>query len=119
MDNSLNLKDLCDLVLNSNNEINWYWNFYVVSLIALLTFLGSKKFKLNKKEKTLLITLFCVFTVMNLMALINTGRVTSILIEELQFRVKNTATNLSPSTKDFILKLPTKHRTYISIKNCA
>ena len=109
MNNSLSLKELCDLVLTLNDRINWFWNFYVVSLIAVLSFLSSQKFKLNKKQKLVLITGFVVFGFMNLMALVNTGLVGSVLLEELQFRVKHTPLNLSPSTQAFILRLPTKY----------
>jgi hypothetical protein len=113
MDNSLSFKDLSDIILNLNNGINWYWNFYAGSLIALLTLLSSKKFKLNKNEKILFIIFFLVFIFMNLKALITTGRVISVLVQELQFRLD--ASNLGPSTKEFIRELSTNEGKYISI----
>jgi hypothetical protein len=113
--NSLSFKDLVDLVVKLNETINWYWSFYAVSLASLLTFLSSKNFKLTPKEKVGLILVFLGFVLMNGMALYRTGRAASILIEELNFRVQKTATNLSPSTKGFIIDLATQSGNYIWI----
>jgi len=66
---NLSLKDVSDLLLKINDSINFYWNFYIVSMVTLTTVYLSHGQLLSHSVKVFLtIGLLCFF-LMNLTAL--------------------------------------------------
>jgi fucose 4-O-acetylase-like acetyltransferase len=62
-------KDVADLFITATDKIEFYWNFYVVMLIALIGWLVSTKRPLSTSLKLLITVGYLVFVSMNILAL--------------------------------------------------
>lgn len=63
------IKDAADFLLKIMGEIRFYWNFYVVTLIALIGWLLSNKNSLSNSLKFLITTGYLIFVAMNILGL--------------------------------------------------
>jgi hypothetical protein len=62
-------KDIADLFISATDKIEFYWNFYTVTLLALIGWLVSTKKVLLPKLKTLVTIGYIVFVLMNVLGL--------------------------------------------------
>jgi hypothetical protein len=65
----MDAKDVAQLFIAATDKIQFYWNFYVVMLIALIGWLVSTQSTLNFSLKLLITVGYLVFVVMNLVGL--------------------------------------------------
>jgi len=65
----MDAKDLADLFITSTEKIEFYWNFYVVMLIALIGWLISTKRQLTLPLKLIISAGYLVFVFMNIQGL--------------------------------------------------
>lgn len=61
----LSAKDLVDTFLKLNDTINFYWNFYVVSVSGLVFWMLSTEDSFKTKTQTVVTIGFVVFALMN------------------------------------------------------
>ena len=69
MEPNLPIKDIADLFVTATGRIEWYWNFYVVMVIALVGWLVSKDNPLTHQLKVTITIGYVVFVLMNLYGL--------------------------------------------------
>ncbi len=62
-------EDVADLFITATDKIEFYWNFYVVMLIALIGWLVSTKRPLSISLKLLITVGYLVFVSMNILGL--------------------------------------------------
>jgi hypothetical protein len=62
-------KEVVDLLVTAIDKIEFYWNFYVVLLIALMGWLVSAKKPLSVSLKSLITVGFLIFVAMNMAGL--------------------------------------------------
>ena len=65
----MDANDLTDLFITALDKIEFYWNFYVVMLIALIGWLVSAKTPLSVRLKALITVGYLVFVAMNILGL--------------------------------------------------
>jgi hypothetical protein len=65
----MNAKDVVDLLITAMDKIAFYWNFYVVLLIALIGWLVAAKKPLSVALKSLITVGFLTFVSMNIIGL--------------------------------------------------
>jgi fucose 4-O-acetylase-like acetyltransferase len=65
----MDLKDVVGLFVTATAKIEFYWNFYVVMLIALIGWLVSVKKPLSTSLKSLITVGYVVFIAMNVLGL--------------------------------------------------
>ena len=65
----MNIKEIADLFVISVDKIEFYWNFYTVTLIALIGWFVSTKKSLGPRLKLLISAGYLVFVFMNLIGL--------------------------------------------------
>jgi len=65
----MDLKDVVGLFVTATAKIEFYWNFYVVMLIALIGWLVSAKKPLSASLKSLITVGYVVFIAMNVLGL--------------------------------------------------
>ena len=68
---AITFKDVADLLVAARERIDFYWNFYVVVVIAVIGWLVSLKKTLTLSMKVLVSVAFLVAAAMNLLALYN------------------------------------------------
>jgi hypothetical protein len=66
----MDAKDVAQLFIAATDKIQFYWNFYVVMLIALIGWLVSTKSTLTISLKLLLTVGYLVFVAMNIVGLV-------------------------------------------------
>jgi hypothetical protein len=66
---AITFKDVADLLFAARERIDFYWNFYVVVVIAVIGWLLSLKKPLTLSMKVLVSVAFLVAAAMNLLAL--------------------------------------------------
>ena len=62
-------KDIADLFIEATSKIEFYWNFYTVTLLALIGWLVSTKKVLRPRLKWLITIGYIVFVLMNVLGL--------------------------------------------------
>ena len=62
-------KDVADLFVTAIGKIEFYWNFYVVALIALLGWIVSAKKPMPRQVKVLIAVGYSAFAIMNMFGL--------------------------------------------------
>lgn len=65
----MQIKDVADLFIMAINKVEFYWNFYVVMLIALIGWLISTKNPLSTSLKFLITAGYALFAMMNIVGL--------------------------------------------------
>jgi hypothetical protein len=65
----MEMKDVANLFIAATDKIQFYWNFYVVMLIALIGWLVSTKTALSTSLKFLITVGYLVFVAMNILGL--------------------------------------------------
>ena len=65
----MDFKDVADLFVSATDKIEFYWNFYVVMLIALIGWLLSTKRPFSLSVKLLISVGYVIFVAMNLLGL--------------------------------------------------
>lgn len=65
----LSLRDMADLLFAARERIDFYWNFYVIVVIAVIGWLLTKKKALTLPVKVLVTLVFLVAASMNLLGL--------------------------------------------------
>ena len=65
----MDVQNVADLFVAATNKIEFYWNFYVVTLIALVGWLVSTKRSLSVSLKLLITVAYLVFVAMNILGL--------------------------------------------------
>jgi hypothetical protein len=65
----MEMKDVANLFIAATDKIQFYWNFYVVMLIALIGWLLSTKTALSISLKALITVGYLVFVAMNILGL--------------------------------------------------
>jgi hypothetical protein len=68
------ISDLLDLFRSAADLVNFYWNFYVIGIVAVLGWLFSLKRALTRRQKIILTTVYVGFIALNLLALVNSYR---------------------------------------------
>jgi len=89
-------KDIADLFLTATGKIEFYWNFYTVTLLALVGWLVSTDLVLDTQMKTLITAGYLAFVVMNLIGLWGSYTFAEALRQDLLIAAKadaNTLTN--------------------------
>ena len=66
----MDTKDIADLFLAATGKIEFYWNFYTVTLIALIGWLVSRKQPFQPKLKLLITVGYQAFVLMNVLGLL-------------------------------------------------
>ena len=65
----MEIKDIADLFIASTGKIEFYWNFYTVTLLVLIGWLISTKKTLRPGLKSLITAGYLVFALMNVLGL--------------------------------------------------
>jgi hypothetical protein len=65
----MDTKDIADLFIAATGKIEFYWNFYTVTLLALIGWLVSTKKVLRAELKSLITIGYLVFVLMNILGL--------------------------------------------------
>lgn len=65
----MEVKEIADLFITATGKVEFYWNFYTVTLIALIGWLVSTKKVLAPYLKLLITTGYLIFVLMNLIGL--------------------------------------------------
>ena len=60
---------LSDAFFKATGQINWFWHFYVIAVIAIIGWLASGKARMSKWLKTAVIAGYLSFAVMNVKGL--------------------------------------------------
>ena len=68
------ISDLLDLFQAAVDLVNFYWNFYVIGIVAVLGWLFSLKRNLTPRQRIILTGVYVGFIVLNLLALMNSYR---------------------------------------------
>lgn len=66
---ALSLRDIADLLFAARERIDFYWNFYVIVVIAVIGWLITKKKPLTLGVKILVTVVFLIAASMNLLGL--------------------------------------------------
>jgi hypothetical protein len=66
---AMTIRDVADLLLASRERIDFYWNFYVIVLIALIGWLVSLKKPLTRSMKLLISIAYLIGASMNYLGL--------------------------------------------------
>jgi hypothetical protein len=69
-DSQFSAKDLVDIILKLADQINFYWNFYVIANIAMLGWLLSLNANPDWQLKAAVSIAFIIFIALNITALI-------------------------------------------------
>jgi hypothetical protein len=65
----MTIKDVADLLFAARERIDFYWNFYVVVVIAVIGWLVSRKKSLTPSMKVLVSVAYLIAAAMNLLGL--------------------------------------------------
>ncbi|WP_045859093.1 hypothetical protein [Teredinibacter purpureus] len=79
----MNTKDVADIFLFSIERIEFYWNFYVVSILVLGGWLASTSVKFTLQFRVLITAGYLSLSGMNLAALIGSYRTAEALRQDL------------------------------------
>jgi hypothetical protein len=66
--------DLLDRFQAAADLVNFYWNFYVIGIVAVLGWIFSLKRDLARRQRIVLTAVYVGFVVLNLLALVNSYR---------------------------------------------
>lgn len=66
--------DLLNLFQAAVDLVNFYWNFYVIGIVAVLGWIFSLKRDLVRRQRIILTAVYVGFVVLNLLALVNSYR---------------------------------------------
>ena len=91
-----------DIAFKLHDGINFYWNFYVPSCVAILGWVFSRKDPWPLVKRVAVCFLFIGFTVFNLIGLIKTYTALEAVICDLKW--SNTALGLSQSVLNAVTK---------------
>ena len=67
----MNEKDIIDILFKSKDQIHFFWNFYVIGVIALTGWLISLDSQPSKHLKILFSVSFLIFMALNISGLLN------------------------------------------------
>jgi uncharacterized membrane protein len=62
-------KDIVDMFLSALGKVEFYWNFYTVTVLALIGWMASTKAATVQRLRLLVLVGFCAFSAMNLLGL--------------------------------------------------
>ena len=65
----MDTKDIADLFIAATGKVEFYWNFYTVTLLALIGWLVTTKKILRPGLKSLITVGYLVFVLMNILGL--------------------------------------------------
>lgn len=65
----MEVKEIADLFITATGKVEFYWNFYTVTLLALIGWLVSTKKVLASSLKLLITAGYLIFVLMNLIGL--------------------------------------------------
>jgi hypothetical protein len=65
----MDIKDIADLFIAATGKIEFYWNFYTLTLLALIGWLVSTRKVLGPGLKSLITVGYLVFVLMNILGL--------------------------------------------------
>ena len=65
----MSIKENADLFISSTDKIDFYWNFYTLTLLALIGWLVSSEKPLSRQLKLLISIGYLTFVAMNLLGL--------------------------------------------------
>ncbi len=93
----MQIKDLIDLYMKLSERLAFFWNFYIVSTIALLTFFFSQIRQVTTPLKIALILAYLVVAAMNVNGLFEINKLQLATTTELKRQA-----NLNPEASIFI-----------------
>lgn len=68
---AISVKDVADLLLAARGRVDFYWNFYVAVIIAVVGWLVSRKRPLTRSMKLLVSIVYLIAATMNFLGLYN------------------------------------------------
>lgn len=86
----MDTKDIAELFVTATGKIEFYWNFYTVTVLALIGWLVSTKKALGPRVKVLITVGYLAFVFMNIIGLYGSYTFTEALREDLLISVKST-----------------------------
>ena len=87
------------ILINRSQYINTYWNFYIGVATFVLGLVLSGKFSINRVTKKLLLVSFLLFTVSNLLSIINLNEQRELLISNINLVYSVMAEAFKPDHK--------------------
>ena len=80
----MEIKDIINIVMKLSDSVNFYWNFYVVGVIAIIGWLISLKEHIKWQIKLLVSIGFLFFIILNIHGLLGSYTLLEASINELQ-----------------------------------
>ena len=68
---TISVKEVADLLLEARGRIDFYWNFYIAVVIAVIGWLMSRKLPLTRSMKILVSITYAIAAIMNVLGLYN------------------------------------------------
>ena len=87
-------KDIADLFIIATEKIEFYWNFYTVTLLALIGWLISTKKQLRLGLKCLITMGYLLFALMNIFGLLGSYTFAEALRQDLLIAAQSTPDSL-------------------------
>jgi len=109
----MELKDIADLMLNLSDNINFYWNFYVFTVIGIISWLASLKANLGNLLKTLVTMAFLFFVALNINGLVTSYSLSAAMLLELKVVMSKATTIHTEDIKKFIQGFSLNIHVYI------
>lgn len=100
-------KDLVQIIQKQIDLLNWYWNFFIVTVAVILGWIVSRKKAdgaINTQILTALKYCFIVFAAASFVTITTTSCTLALLVEELKTKVTQPGSGLfeNATTKSFI-----------------
>ncbi|HEX7004991.1 MAG TPA: hypothetical protein VF168_12470 [Trueperaceae bacterium] len=83
LSNAASMKEVAELLLAARGRIDFYWNFYLAVVVAVVGWLLSRKSALTMSTKVLVTVVYLVAASMNLMGLVASYALAEALREDL------------------------------------
>lgn len=111
----MQLKDLIDLYMKLNERFSFFWNFYIVSTIALLSFFFTQIRQISTSIKGAFILAYLVVALMNVNGLFEINTLQDATIAELK-RHANLDSDASTFVRAFCVRdLPQERKLMLLI----
>lgn len=95
----MNAKDIADLLVMAIGKIEFYWNFYTVTMLALLGWLISTDSPVTLLLKLLITIGYIIFVLMNVIGLISSYSIAETLQQDLLNAIRAEPNQLANTQK--------------------